>query len=199
MKFEAGARAAIRNYENIFDQSYYDYQSEKFEPQPYISSKYKYSDRVYAAYGTYSLKTKSWSYQFGLRVESSNYDGNIIGKDSSFNVKYPVSVFPSTFITYKIDDKQDIQANYSRRINRPNFFQIIPFVDNSDPLNLSVGNPGLKPEFTNSFELNYNYAYKKVPISWYLLTTNTRIILLLIISTGYPILILLSIRMTASI
>lgn len=161
MKLEAGVRAAIRNYENIFDQSYYDYQSDKFEPQPYISSKYRYTDRVYAAYGTYSLKTDNWSYQFGLRVESSNYDGSLIGKDSSFSVKYPISIFPSTFITYKIDDKQDIQANYSRRINRPNFFQIIPFVDNSDPLNLSVGNPGLKPEFTNSLELNYNYAYQK--------------------------------------
>jgi outer membrane receptor protein involved in Fe transport len=161
MKIEAGVRAAIRNFENMSDQFYYNYATNMYELLPSISSNYKYKDQVYAAYSTYTLKVKNWSYQLGLRVESSNYDGSLVGKDSSFSVKYPVSLFPSSFLTYKLDDKQDIQVNYSRRVNRPNFFQLIPFIDNSDPLNLSVGNPGLKPEFINSFELNYNYAYKK--------------------------------------
>jgi outer membrane receptor protein involved in Fe transport len=60
-----------------------------------------------------------------------------------------------------LSDKEDLQLNYSRRINRPNFFQLIPFTDYSDPYNLSVGNPGLKPEFTNSFEVAYNNNYKR--------------------------------------
>nr|MBA4141198.1 TonB-dependent receptor [Segetibacter sp.] len=80
---------------------------------------------------------------------------------SSFNIKYPLSLFPSIFTTYKLSDKEDIQVNYSRRINRPNFFQLLPFYDYSDPQNVSIGNPGLKPEFTNSFELSYNNSYKK--------------------------------------
>lgn len=161
MKIEAGARAAIRNFENLSDQYYYNYETSKYELLPTISSNYKYTDNVYAAYATYSLKQKKWNYQLGLRIESSKYDGELVGKDSAFSVKYPVSLFPSSFITYKLTDKQDLQLNYTRRINRPNFFQLIPFIDNTDPLNLSVGNPDLKPEFTNSFELNYNYAYKK--------------------------------------
>ena len=160
-KIEAGVRTAIRNFENLSDQYFYDYTTDQFELLPSISSKYKFTDQVYAAYTTYSLKTKKWNYQLGLRLESSNYDGNLIGKDSAFSVKYPVSLFPSAFITYKLTDKQDFQVNYSRRINRPNFFQLLPFIDNSDPLNISIGNPNLKPEFTNSFEVNYNYAYKK--------------------------------------
>ena len=143
---------------------------------PSISSKYKFTDQVYAAYGTYSIKLKKWNYHFGLRAESSNYDGKLIGKDSAFKVNFPLSLFPSTFITYKLDDKEDFQVNYSRRINRPNFFQLLPFIDNSDPLNLSIGNPGLKPEFTNSFELNYNNAYKKganfLVSAYYKRTTN---------------------------
>lgn len=161
MKIEGGVRAAIRKFENISNQYYFNYATGMYDLLPTISSNYKYTDNVYAAYGTYSLKVKNWSYQLGLRIESSNYDGELIGKDSTFNVTYPVSLFPSGFVTYKLNDKQDIQLNYSRRINRPNFFQLIPFIDNSDPLNLSIGNPNLKPEFTNSFELNYNYAYKK--------------------------------------
>jgi len=160
-KIEAGVRSAIRNFENLSDQYFYDYTTNEYELLPSISSKYKYTDQVYAAYTTYSLKANKWTYQLGLRLESSNYDGHLIGKDSSFSVKYPISLFPSAFITRKLTEKQDMQFNYSRRINRPNFFQLLPFIDNSDPLNISVGNPNLKPEFTNSFELNYNYAYKK--------------------------------------
>lgn len=160
-KIEAGVRAAIRNFENLNEQYFFDYTTNQYELLPSISSKYKYTDQVYAGYATYSHKANNWTYQLGLRLESSNYDGNLIGKDSTFSVKYPVSLFPSAFITRKLSDKQDLQFNYSRRINRPNFFQLLPFIDNSDPLNLSIGNPGLKPEFTNSFELNYNYAYKK--------------------------------------
>lgn len=160
-KLEAGARVAIREFKNTSDQYYYNYETAEYEFVPVVSNNYKFIDQVYAAYGTYSLKAKKWRYQFGLRAESSNYDGELIGKDTSFNVEFPISLFPSTFITYRIDDKQDFQFNYSRRINRPNFFQLMPFVDNSDPLNLSIGNPGLKPEFTNAFEVNYNYAYKK--------------------------------------
>lgn len=164
-KIEAGLRTAVRDFENFLDQ-YFDSTGGGYVFNPKLSNRYKYLDIVYAAYGTYSFKLKDWSLQLGLRAESSNYDGTLIAKtpgavDSTFKVRYDVSLFPSVFSTYKIDDKQDVQINYSRRINRPNFFQLIPFVDYSDPQNLRLGNPGLKPEFTNSFELSYNYSYKR--------------------------------------
>lgn len=142
-------------------QYYFDDSLNDYVFIPNISSDYKYTDAVYAAYGTYTLKLKKWNFQFGLRAESSDYDGTLLNKDSSFHVTYPISLFPSSFITYHLDQKQDLQVNYSRRINRPNFFQLIPFYDYSDPQNPSVGNAALKPEFTNSFELAYNNVYKK--------------------------------------
>jgi outer membrane receptor protein involved in Fe transport len=132
---------------------------------PLISSKYKFNDQVYAGYANYSFKAKKWSYQLGFRVESSSYTGTLLkqtGVDSSnFSVKYPLSLFPSAFATYKINATQDFQLNYSRRVNRPNFFQLMPFPDYSDPQNINIGNAKLKPEFTNSFEASYNNAYKK--------------------------------------
>ena len=64
-------------------------------------------------------------------------------------------------ISRQISAKKDLQFNYSRKINRPNFFQIIPFVDSSDILNKSVGNPDLRPEFTNLGELSLNMQYGK--------------------------------------
>jgi outer membrane receptor protein involved in Fe transport len=164
-KFEGGVRMSIRTFDNMND-NYADSTGNGYVRNTRASSHYKYTDVVYAGYGTYSIKVNKWSIQMGLRVESSNYDGTqiaktAISKDSAFKVTYPVSLFPSVFSTYKLSDKEDIQINYSRRVNRPNFFQLIPFIDYSDPQNLSVGNPGLKPEFTNSFEVSYNNNYKK--------------------------------------
>ncbi|MDB5248653.1 MAG: TonB-dependent receptor [Segetibacter sp.] len=167
-KLELGVRATIRNNESVNNQFFFSDSSRKYELSQGISSSYRFSDKVYAAYGTYSLKLEKWNYQLGLRTESSNYNGSTIGKNengddslASFNVNFPLSLFPSAFVTYKLSDKEDLQLNYSRRINRPNFFQLIPFPDYSDPYNLSVGNPALKPEFTNSFEISYNNNYKR--------------------------------------
>lgn len=165
-KFEAGVRAAVRNFNNDNNVFQYDNLNAKFVQSIPASSKYKFNDQVYAAYATYTFKVKKWNYQLGLRTESSNYTGTLLkssGADSStFKVNYPLSLFPSAFITYKLTDSQDFQLNYSRRVNRPNFFQLMPFADyTSDPQNISIGNPGLKPEFTNSFEVSYSNAYKK--------------------------------------
>ncbi len=164
-KLELGARAAIRDFGNTSNQYRYDYNTSKYTLVPAISNRYKFNDEVFAAYATYSFKVKKFSYQLGLRAESSNYTGTLLkttGADSSqFKVNFPLSLFPSAFITYKVNDKEDLQLNYSRRVNRPNFFQLMPFPDYSDPQNINMGNAGLKPEFTNSFEISYNNAYKR--------------------------------------
>lgn len=164
-KFEAGGRVAIRDFNNLSDQYRYDYTTSAYVLVPLISNKYKFTDMVSAAYSSYSFKVNKWSYQLGLRAESSNYTGTLLnakGADSAtFKVKYPISLFPSVFVTYKINDKKDLQVNYSRRVNRPNFFQLMPFPDYGDPQNINIGNAGLKPEFTNSFEVSYNDAYTR--------------------------------------
>lgn len=164
-KLEAGLRAAIRDNSSINDQLRFNQTTGKYELVPAISSRYKFHDEVWAGYTTYSFKKGNWSYLLGLRVESSNYKGTLLnakGQDSlNFSVTFPLSLFPSVFTTYKLTDKQDLQLNYTRKINRPNFFQLMPFPDYSDPQNINIGNAGLQPEFTNSFELSYNNTYKK--------------------------------------
>ena len=121
-----------------------------------LNSKYKYTDEVYAGYVTFSQKINNFTYQLGGRVESSKYSGELVDSSEKFSNSYPLSFFPSVFLTQKINDKQDIQLNYSRKINRPNFWQLIPYYDFTDPLNISVGNASLVPEFTNLLELSYN-------------------------------------------
>lgn len=152
-KWEGGLRAQIRTFES----SQLNYINSIFLPN--ISNEFEYTDYVYAAYGTYSQKIKDkFSYQLGLRVESSSYEGEQLGKQKYSN-EFPLSFFPSVFLTKAIGDKQDLQVNYSRRINRPNFFQLMPNTDFSDLLNFQTGNPDLKPEFTNSLELSYQKTY----------------------------------------
>ncbi len=161
VKIEAGLRASVRNYNSENNNFIYNYDESKYLPLPILNSKYEFNDQVYAGYMTYSQKIKNFSFQLGGRIESSFYTGKLIDSNQTFSNKFPFSFFPSVFLTQKINDKQDIQLNYSRKINRPNFFQLIPYYDFSDSLNISRGNPALKPEFTNLVELSYQYNMGK--------------------------------------
>jgi len=170
-KIEAGARAAIRNVSSTSDLGVID-KNGNVIPEPLLSSDYNYHDKVFAGYLTYSNAIKNFGYQLGLRAESSMYNGksNYATKDSAsgavidtvgvFSNEYPIDLFPSIFLSQKLGGQQELQLNYTRRIDRPSFFQLFPFTDYSDSLNLSRGNPNLKPQFTNSFELSYQKTYK---------------------------------------
>ena len=161
MKIEMGARVAIRDFSSANENFLKDPTSGKNISLTQLNNSYQFTDRVLAAYSTFSQQIKKFSYQLGLRVESSKYDGNLINTGQKFSNKFPFSIFPSAFATYKLTEKQDLQVNYSRKINRPNFFQLIPFIDFSDSLNLSKGNPNLVPEFTNQLELSYQNQLAK--------------------------------------
>lgn len=158
-KFEAGVRLNSRNEFNARDQ----YRNEVLVNS--ISNQLKYSEQILAAYTNLGGKKNNLSYQLGFRVENRDYTVNVLnkqGQDSlESRIKLPISLFPSAFLSYKLNDKTDVQFNYSKRINAPNPFQLQPFADYSDPLNISVGNPTLKPQFTHSFEVAYNNVYKK--------------------------------------
>jgi outer membrane receptor for ferrienterochelin and colicin len=155
MKIETGARIAIRNFYSFNDNYFKNSNTDEYITIPALNNKYKFTDRVLAAYVTFSQKINKFNYQLGLRTERSKYNGILISKNNTFSNEFPFALFPSVFATYSLTDKQDIQLNYSRKINRPNFFQLIPFVDYTDSLNLSKGNPDLLPEFTNLLELSY--------------------------------------------
>ena len=173
-KFEAGGRVAIRNNTSLNNLDTLN-SANQFVTNQLLSSHYHFTDKVFAGYASYGNAVNNFTYQLGLRMESSNYNGtqNFTAIDSSdpanprkqvssvgnFKNQFPLSFFPSVFLTQKFGGDQDLAFNYTRRIDRPNFFQLFPFTDYSDSLNLSRGNPNLKPQFTNSFELGYQKSY----------------------------------------
>jgi ferric enterobactin receptor len=159
LKLETGLRAQLRKLSNINDNYVLNQSSGKFELIPSATSNYKNTDNVYAAYVSVSGSKKDFGYKLGLRAESSEYSGTLLTNNSKFSNSYPVSLFPSVFLSQKLNNKQELQVSVTRRVNRPNFFQLIPFVDYTDNLNITKGNPNLKPEFTQSFEFSYSKTF----------------------------------------
>ena len=159
-KLEAGLRAQINklvNNNDLYDQGIGGIDYVKIPSQ---SINYHNKNDVYAAYATITSAIKNFGYEIGLRAESSDYTG-ILNDTGNFKHNYPVSLFPSVFLSEKLGNNQELQANFSRRINRPNFFQLIPYTDRTDSLNITRGNPDLVPEFTNSFEVSYSKTFHK--------------------------------------
>jgi outer membrane receptor protein involved in Fe transport len=152
---EAGLRAALQSRLNINNNYTYDTDSAAYELVPSAASNYKSQSNVYAAYLTLASSFGHFNYKVGLRAESSNYRGTLLNSGQSFSNQYPVSLFPSIFVSRKIGDGQEVQLSLTRRVNRPNFNQLVPYTDSSNKLNITRGNPNLVPEFTQSAELSY--------------------------------------------
>ncbi len=158
LKVEGGLRAAMRRNKNDNFQAHLDEIGMIIQDSS-LADHYKFRDDVFAAYGQFSNQFETWGYQIGLRAESSVYTGSLTDRDSSFTIAYPISLFPSVFLTKKLNELDNIQFAYTRRINRPNFFQTMPFTDYSDKEALRRGNPELEPEFANSMEVSYQNVF----------------------------------------
>jgi hypothetical protein len=115
-----------------------------------------YTERTHAAYLNYNRAFgKKLNIQAGLRLENTDYKG--VGKDSTFTNNY-TELFPSAAVTYTFTKKIGLNATYSRRIDRPSYQDLNPFENKLDELTYQKGNPMLRPQFTNSFELSPTYG-----------------------------------------
>lgn len=122
---------------------------------------YDYSQQTHAAYINWNDQLDKFSYQVGLRVEDAVYDGSgSVPRPATFKNSF-LNLFPSAFISYQLTSEQSVYINYSRRTNRPSFFQLMPYRDFSNPGTVSMGNPNLIPEFIDNIELSYSIATEK--------------------------------------
>jgi outer membrane receptor protein involved in Fe transport len=132
------------------------------------SDRFAYRERVAAAYGLITRTAGAWTLQGGVRLERALTRMDVIaGSDSSgdasagmgsvagrFDFAYR-SAFPSALVTYALDAKHQLKASYARRIGRPDAGQLLPFLQREDTLNVFSGNPALRPEYTNAYEVGY--------------------------------------------
>lgn len=158
--FETGGRATLRGVGIDNELLNFDPASNAFIINTELSNNFDYQEDVYAAYGILKGSTGKWEWQAGVRAEQTNTTATLLEPQKQVFENDYFSLFPSAFLTYKLGEFSGLQFNYSRRINRPNFRALNPFIDYGDPLNPRGGNPYLLPEFINSYEFNYQRSYK---------------------------------------
>ena len=125
-----------------------------FEPDP-NSNRFIYNENVLAAYASFKGKiSEKISYQAGLRGEYSDISGNSVTL-GQVNTQQYFNLFPSAFVQQKVSENYQIVYNVNRRITRPNYRLLNPFVFYIDPLTSERGNPGLKPQYSTNFEMNH--------------------------------------------
>lgn len=158
---EAGIRTSNVSTHNIFQMSEKDLHQNDIEE---FNNNFKYREAVQAGYISVQKKFNRFSAKAGLRGEQTNIRGTepeVNGHESRFNNAY-FSLFPSGFFSYKLDSagKKNLTLSISRRINRPGFQQLNPFLVKEDDYNFSGGNPMLRPEFNTQFDLRYQLNSK---------------------------------------
>ena len=119
---------------------------------------FKYQEVISAAYATYGAKFGNFSFQGGLRGEYTNTE--VSTRDAASDAyltttKGYFQLFPTAYLSYALPDNNEVQLNYTRRVNRPRGRELSAYRNVSDSSSISYGNPLLTPEFANALELNY--------------------------------------------
>jgi len=149
---ELGAEARIFRTENDFNNQ------NPIVPVGSRISNYTYNIDIYSAYATFGQKFKKFSYQLGARFESYKVAANLNNGATTFDDDY-ITLYPSAYLTYNLNEKNMFQLSYSRRVDRPSLDQTKPVPEFATPLVTQLGNPELEPQFTNSVEINYTKMF----------------------------------------
>ena len=153
-KFEAGWKAGYVKNDN--DAQYKYYLNNALVTDTSKSNHFIYEENVNAAYVNFSKQYKKWGIQTGLRMENTNVTGNQVVKHQKFDTSY-VQLFPTIYVSYAADKKNNLTLSYSRRIDRPNYQDMNPFQFFLDQYTYRQGNPYLKPQTSHNIEFSYNY------------------------------------------
>jgi len=164
--FETGYKGIFRTIKADFETS--NFLNAAYVRNPAASNLFDFSEDVQAAYAQFKNqigeKGRGWEYEIGLRAELVNNQGQTIDKSTQISNNY-LKVFPTTQVLYKINERTTWKFTYGKRINRPGLGQLNPFVDITDVLNPHSGNPNLKPEIIDAFELGYAKEFENYSLS----------------------------------
>ncbi len=157
-KFEAGSQGEIeleKNSNGLFD---YDVTNKSYNFQSLYSHSIKSNISELAIYSIYSNEWNNFSYQAGLRTELTYRTIELTDINNNFSINR-WDFFPSIHSSYKFSSVTQLMASYTRRIDRPHGWNLEPFLTWSDPNNVRIGNPNLKPELIDSYELGFQTLF----------------------------------------
>ncbi len=159
-RFETGYRYANSLNDENYIYNIYNNDSSIWQNDSRYSNHFVYTSQVHAAYLIYSKVFNRLTFQIGVRAEQTIIKADQQTTNIVFDSTY-FGFFPSAHLTYKLNNDNDLQISYSRRINRPNMHDVNPFVEKMSSLQYRMGNPYLKPEYVNSYELGYTKIFMK--------------------------------------
>lgn len=177
-KFEAGIQTRIESEEETLDFKDFNTTTQQFQNNPDFSSSMKFREEIHSVYSTYTGNLKAIQFVFGLRGEYNKRTTTHYKEAVPF--KYDLDrfdLFPSAHLSYSLVDESQLMASYSRRINRPGGRELDPFPSYMNQYTIRVGNPGLKPEYTDSYEFSYikKFGNSFVSLDAFYRTTNNLI------------------------
>lgn len=157
-KFEFGLKSSFVQTTN--EANFFTIENEVKVSDFNKTNSFDYKENINAGYVNFSKEVNKWGFQLGLRAENTNatgyQKGNELRLDSSFNRSY-TNLFPTSYITYKANEKNEYALNFGRRIDRPSYQDMNPFVFYVDKYTYNKGNPFLQPQIGNNFELAHTY------------------------------------------
>lgn len=154
-RLEAGAKVSYVSSDNDLR---FENQAESgdYVPDPQRSNHFLYDETIAAAYVNGSREHGKWAVQAGLRAEQTYSLGNSLTLSKIVNRRY-LNLFPSAFVTYNASKAHQWRASYSRRIDRPGYQSLNPFIYVMDAYTYREGNPFLRPQYTDAFQVGYSY------------------------------------------
>lgn len=153
-KLETGLKSSYVNTDNDFQ--WENLQNNNWQNDPERSNRFSYRENVNAAYANLSKEFSSATIHLGLRTELTNSEGNSLTLQSKVKRNY-IDFFPSIALNQSLSANHDIGFSYNRRIDRPDYQSLNPFIYFSDIYTYNQGNPYLNPQYADSFELTYSY------------------------------------------
>jgi len=157
-RLEAGVKSSFVKNDNVVN--YTRWADDKWIEDG-RSNHFIYDENINAVYLNANTKIKKWSFQGGLRLENTVAKGYQVTNDSTFKRNF-TNLFPSAFISYELNKDNQLTLSYSRRINRPNYQDLNPFIYFLDSLSYRKGNPFLLPQFTHNIELSHSFKGKLI-------------------------------------
>lgn len=154
--FETGAKGTFVNNKTDFVFQRQDTTINTLIIDTAFTNNYKYKETLLAGYMNLRKEFKKGSVSIGFRAENTEITGYNATNGFKLTRRY-LNFFPSFLFDYQLTEKQTIQFNYGRRLDRPNYFQLNPFKRFEDQYAVAAGNPYLNPQYSDNIDLVHTY------------------------------------------
>lgn len=160
LKWETGFKVTGKHLKSANSYDVFNFNDGEFHPDNSRADNFAYTSTIYALYNNLSLRLKDWGFSAGLRYEGTALNADF--KNVPLNVPRFDNFVPQVLINRIINDRSSFKLSYAMKIVRPNVSYLNPAVNSSDSLNIQFGNPYLKPEIINRYQLSYTINDEKL-------------------------------------